>query len=114
MAIPLPLIRSSVFQISGLQQALGNALGIPLLFNLAGQFIGLQDAIYQSQLLQLVSLDADGDDISNLAGLQYATNLQFLDLANNSLTSLLLPSASGALYPAGPGAHAVEVRRPGQ
>ena len=51
--------------------------------------------------MQLVSLDADGYDISNLAGLQYATNLQFLDLANNSLTSLLLPSASGALIPLG-------------
>ena len=87
----------------GLQQALGGALGIPPILNSAGQFVGLQSPIRQSQLVQLVRLNADGYHISDLRGLQYATSLQFLDLANNSLASLLVPSPSVALAPGNPG-----------
>ena len=47
--------------------------------------------------MQLTSLNAEGYGISNLTGLQYAVNMQFLNLANNDLTALLLPNAGSGL-----------------
>ena len=83
---------------AGLQQALAKAVGVTAIVNAAGQFIGLESPIHQSQLVQLTSLDADGFNVADLRGLQYATNLVSLDLANNSLTTTLqVPSPTVAL-----------------
>jgi hypothetical protein len=44
--------------------------------------------IYQSDLLKLTSLAADGAGIVNLSGIQYCTNLNFLDLAGNRISNI--------------------------
>ena len=61
--------------------------GLRLAINLALGHNAM-DSITQGELLQLTSLNAEGDGISNLSGLQYATNLTSLNLNNNNLSSL--------------------------
>ena len=48
---------------------------------------GAMDTITLGQIQSLTSLDASGRNISNLAGLQYATNLTTLNLSNNNIAS---------------------------
>lgn len=45
------------------------------------------DALNQGQLAQLTRLSIDGAGVTNLTGLQYATNLTYLDAQSNSITS---------------------------
>ena len=45
------------------------------------------DAITQGDMLNLVSLTASGYGISDLTGLQYATNLSYIDVQNNNISS---------------------------
>ena len=44
------------------------------------------DAITQGDMLNLASLSASGYGISDLTGLQYATNLAYLDVRNNNIS----------------------------
>ena len=46
------------------------------------------DALNRADLAQLTTLSAAGLGISDLTGLQYAVNLQSIDLQNNNITSL--------------------------
>ncbi len=57
------------------------------------------DSITQGELLQLTSLNASGDGISSLAGLQYATNLASVNLNNNNLSSISVLSGISGLSP---------------
>ena len=45
------------------------------------------DTLNQGELAQLTSLNISGQGITNLTGLQYATNLTYLDASNNDITS---------------------------
>jgi Leucine-rich repeat (LRR) protein len=51
---------------------------------------GAMDAISVGQMQQLTSLNASGLHISDLTGLQCATNLTYLDLSNNNINSFAL------------------------
>ena len=55
--------------------------------------------IMSSDLAVLTGLDASNRGITNLSGLEYATNLRWLDLSHNQITSLaaLEPAASSLL-----------------
>jgi Leucine-rich repeat (LRR) protein len=57
------------------------------------------DSITQGELLQLTTLNAANDNISNLAGLQYATNLTGVNLNNNNLVSISALSSITGLSP---------------
>ena len=48
---------------------------------------GALDALTLGEMQQLTSLNASGLGISNLAGLQYATNLGSLDVSNNKIAT---------------------------
>jgi ELWxxDGT repeat protein len=88
----------------GLRVAIAEALGLPITESyIAGQYVihvtdaslrtdrSLSDSevwsqrIRASDLAQIVNLDASGRGISNLAGLQFAINVQTLDLAANNI-----------------------------
>jgi len=58
---------------------------------------GAMDAITIGQMQQLTTLNAAGLHISNLTGLQYATNLTYLNLSNNNISTFaLLAGLTGA------------------
>jgi len=61
---------------NALRTAINNALGQSAL-----------NAITLGQIQQLTTLNASGLNISNLTGLQYATNLTYLDVRNNKIGS---------------------------
>ncbi|MGH7138095.1 MAG: hypothetical protein ACREHD_20275, partial [Pirellulales bacterium] len=75
----------------GLEKAIANASGIPWTTGYNGAPV-LSRPILQSDLVQLTSLNASNLNVSDLNGLQYAINLTSLYLANDNLTSLLLPA----------------------
>ncbi len=45
------------------------------------------DAVNQGEMGQITSLTIAGEGVNDLNGLQYATNLTYLDARNNSITS---------------------------
>lgn len=45
------------------------------------------DTLNQGELAQLTSLSIAGQNVSNLTGLEYASNLSYLDASNNNITS---------------------------
>ena len=57
------------------------------------------DAITQGDMLNLASLSASGYGISDLTGLQYATNLAYLDVRNNNISDFTVLSGLTDLTP---------------
>ncbi|MFO0947020.1 MAG: PKD domain-containing protein [Planctomycetota bacterium] len=70
-----------------LRVKLADALGIATTVSPTGTPIFARD-MFASDLSSLVSLDLSNSGISNLSGLQYATNLRSLNLAHNFISDL--------------------------
>ena len=90
-----PLDRAITIPDRGLRLAIAQTLGIPITngYDPSNPTFGqplLARPILASDLASLTSLDASNRGISSLSGLENAINLTSLNLANNSVPSLLL------------------------
>jgi Ca2+-binding RTX toxin-like protein len=71
----------------GLRAAVAHALGLPYTISWQGRPL-VTAPIYASQMAMLTAIDAHGFGIKDLTGVQYATNLESLNLANNLVSDL--------------------------
>ncbi len=74
-----------------LRAGIARALGHPVTVGPEGRLITHQP-IFASQMAELERLNLSGLGIKGLVGLEHAINLRFLDLRNNALTELALPT----------------------
>src|SRR5262249_33175958 len=71
---------------AALRGAIARGLGQPVTASPAGTQV-THEPIYASAMAELQQLDLSGLGITNLSALQFATNLQAIDLSNNPLAS---------------------------
>jgi ELWxxDGT repeat protein len=79
---------------ANLRLAVARALGLPITTSPTGASL-VQEPILASDLATLTELDADGRNITDLTGLEFATNLRRLNLAGNAALRDLAPLVPG-------------------